>query len=363
MPVIETSRPRTRAAFGLSVAIRVAIAIIVCLGAVAAYTVWRDLQADQSITPAAQAEQGLIDAIKKDPSAAAPRIALAEAYLATYRFDDAIKSANIGLSIDKSMPHGYLIRGLAYLNKSDYASAQKNLDQVVTLLKDNPMARVSDDLQQALFYLGVIYYRQKSWDKAMQYLQASLVIQPASSDTLYLVGDMYLKKNAPDLAIQALERAVAYDPKFVPAQFDLGKAYLKVGQKTLAAEHFRLAWEDSAGRYGNAKIELNKLGSVSEHLAAGKALLAGGKLKEALKELELAIALDPISLNTNFALGQAYERMSREAKTGEERLLRLSMAHAMYDRVKKASPAYPGVDAALARTVEPSSTPRPKVGE
>jgi tetratricopeptide (TPR) repeat protein len=359
MAVSGASSSRAGLAFGLSLATRVALALVVCLVAVAGYTVWRDRDRDINGTPAARAEQGMIDAIKKDPSAPGPRVALAEAYLSMYRFDDAIRAANRALSISRDLPHAYLIEGLAYLNKSDYVSARANLDQVVSALKDSPMARTSDDLQQAFFYLGVTYYRQGDWDAAMQNLRASLSMQASSSDTLYFIGAIYLKKNAPDLAVQALEAAVAYDPKFTAAQFDLGKAYLALGQKTLAAEHFRLAWESSGEQLGDAKLALDKMGSPATHLLAADKLLEAGRLKAGVGELELAVALDPLSPQANFTLGTAYEAQAKAARTESERLLRLSMAQGMYQRVAKWSVGYPGIAEALKRTQRPKVALRP----
>jgi tetratricopeptide (TPR) repeat protein len=334
----------------LAIGVRVAVAFIAVLVIIGGYTVYRDRQRDIGSTPAARIERSMLDAVNKDPSNPAPRVALAKAYLEMLRFDDAIRTSNEAIGIKRDYVQAYLIQGLAWLNKKDYANAERNLQEVVTLTKDTEMAEENPDLEQAYFYLGVINLQAQNYDKALSYLKAALAINRSSSDTLLYVGKVYLAQKAPDLAVQVLTDAVAYDPAFVDAQYALGQAYAQLKQSTLAAEHYRLAWEASNEQYGDAKAALDRFGTAASQLKAGQAAVAKGQLDKGVSELELALAIDPLFVNANWALGQAYEKQAGAAKDAKTRTLKTALAQGMYKRVKKLAPRYPGVDAALKRT-------------
>lgn len=337
------------------IAVRVVVALLATLVAVAAITVYFDRKRDREATPAVRLERGLLKKINENPSDPALRVQLATAYLETRRFDDAIRTANEAVKLKRDYPRAYLVLGLAWLNKRDWANAERSFGQVVELLRGSEMAGQNPNLEQAYFYLGIANHRQKEYDKALQFLKMALSINRASADTLYFIGDIYLKRKAPDLAVQTLEDAVAYDPKFVDAQYTLGQAYEQLKRRTLAAEHYRLAWEASNSRFAPAKAALDRFGTPYEHLLAGKKALAAGKLDAGVRELELSMALDPNSANAAFALGQAYEKQAGRAKGAKERLLRLQLAYGMYLKVKELVSNYPGLSAALKRTVTKSS--------
>lgn len=334
----------------LGIAIRAAAALIVVLIIIGGYTVYRDRQRDRESTPAARLERSMLEAVNKDPSNPAPRVALAKAYLELLRFDDAIRTSNEAIKIKRDYVQAYLIQGLAWLNKKDYANAERNLQEVVDLMKDTEMAGQNPDLEQAYFYIGVINLRAENYEKALSYLKAALAINRASADTLMFIGKVYLAQGAPDLAVQVLTDAVAYDPKFVDAQYTLGQAYEALKQSTLAAEHYRLAWEASQEQYGDAKAALDKYGTAASRLKSGQAAIAKGRLDQGVEDLELALAIDPLFVNANWALGQAYEKQAAGADDARTRTLKISLANGMYKRVKKLTPRYPGVDAALRRT-------------
>lgn len=334
----------------LGIAVRAAAALIVVLIIIGGYTVYRDRQRDIESTPAARIERSMLDAVDKDPSNPAPRVALGKAYLEMQRFDDAIRATNEAIKIKRDYVQAYLIQGLAWLNKKDYANAERNLLEVVNLMKDTEMAGQNPDLEQAYFYLGVINLRAESYDKALSYLKAALAINRSSADTLLFIGKVYLAQQAPDLAIQVLTDAVAYDPKFVDAQYVLGQAYEALDQSTLAAEHYRLAWEASQEQYSDAKAALDRYGTAASRLKAGQAAMARGQLERGVADLELALSIDPLFVNANWTLGQAYEKQAAAAKDAKTRKLKIALANGMYKRVKKLTPRYPGVDAALKRT-------------
>lgn len=360
---ISGSRSSQRTDRVLGIAVRVMAGVLVAVVAVYAFTVLSDRRRDYRLSPAGRLEAAAREEVRKNPSSPGARVNLAALYVQLLRHDEAIRAADEALRLKADYAPAFLVRGLAWMNKEDDARALPDFQRAITLMKDQPMARENQALDQAYFYSGVIYYRRKDYDKALQHLKAAASINRTSSDTLYFMGEAYLKKGATDLALKSLNDAISFDPKFVPAQYALGQAYEKVKQLTLAAEHYRLAVEHSESKYPDAVAALKRLGTAEEHYEAGRKLISGGKLDEGVKKLELALAIDPLFVNANFALGRAYERQGQQADKASERKLRLDLARGMYVRVKDLSPSYPGIKEALARVERALAAKGPEAGE
>jgi len=171
----------------------------------------------------------------------------------------------------------------------------------------------------------------------------SLVIQSTENPeayNLYLKGLFYWNKWTPEdrkKAITIFEEAIAVDPSFalpysglancysllgITGQLDATEAFPKAEKAALKAlelddhlmeSYLSLAlvklfydWDDaSAYQLYQKALQINP-GAAAAHQSYGMYLIATGKLKEAVKEAELAVQLDQLSMPNNLFLGDAY---------------------------------------------------------
>ncbi len=194
--------------------------------------------------------------------------------------------------------------------------------------------------------------------------EAALQISPVENVgayELYLHGRFFLAQRSPaalETAISYFQRALALDPGSAPAYSGLADAYTLLGatgygalppaevmpkaeqaaRKALAIDpglaeaHTSLAstlmayywnWEESEKHFKTA-VRLNPGYSTGRHWY-GLYLAATGNLESALREIEIARRLDPLSPAANASLARCryYRREYDEAIAGYERALQL----------------------------------------
>src|SRR5690554_4144770 len=176
---------------------------------------------------------------------------------------------------------------------------------------------------------------------------------------LFLKGRFYWNKWTPEdfkKAIECNEEALKIDPDFVYAYIGLATSYLILGSMgyldpktvlpktkalaekalelddTISESHFCYAlvqlfyewdWEKAHQSFRRA-IEINP-GSADVHYTYALYLIAMGRLREALAEVEKAHTLDPLSLPINMQLGSTYyySRRFEDAITQYKKILEL----------------------------------------
>jgi Flp pilus assembly protein TadD len=89
----------------------------------------------------------------------------------------------------------------------------------------------------------------QDWDRAIQELQAALVLEPHNADVHNLLGYSYRKRAQPDLprAFFHYHEALRLNPSHRAAREYLGEAYLQTGQPDKAREQLN-ALESICGR-------------------------------------------------------------------------------------------------------------------
>ncbi len=174
---------------------------------------------------------------------------------------------------------------------------------------------------------------------------------------LYLKGLFYWNKWTPDdfrKAITCFEEAIHEEPSFALPHSSLSNCYVVLGStgqispkkayprakesalkaleldSNLAESHISLGvvklffdWDlDSALKLFQKALELNP-SAAAAHLTFALYLDAVGKVEEAVSEMEMAVQLDPLSLQINNCLGDAYffaERLDEAMEQYEKTL-------------------------------------------
>jgi len=213
---------------------------------------------------------------------------LAVASLLRSNYKQAIEDIGKAEAINPNDPEVFLIKGLIYYGLKDYKSAEQFYKKAIELKTDYSEARydlcmlylkidsldsaieqcdrASSDLvyrsrDKALTSLGVAYFRKGNIDKAREYYQKSLELNPALFYTHNEVGKLYMAIGKEQEAIDEFKKAVEANNIFDEAHYNLGLAYLKVGRTADACESFKKAAELSPDSVSgvNAKSYISSL--------------------------------------------------------------------------------------------------------
>ena len=180
-------------------------------------------------------------------------------------FQQALKDIEPAEEIDDKDPEVYLIKGVIFYGLKDNALAEKNYRLALKYNKDYTEAhynlcglylvenRLDDAIKEcsyassdplyrarasALTNLGIAYFRKGDVNKAKQYYDKALEINPAYVYTHNEIGKLYMSIGNESEAIQQFKQAISGFPEYDEAHFNLGIVYLKQGNNVLACHQF-----------------------------------------------------------------------------------------------------------------------------
>lgn len=182
--------------------------------------------ADVSI---AQAEQ----AVRDDPQNAEKHLALAETYMLTRRFDDALDQASRVMAADPNNQHAWLVVGIANALKGNPSGAVNPLQKYVDANKDVDMPGLNKSLISAAYYLGDSYLQLNQPDKAVPPLEKAVEWSQTDADAMYKLGLAYSGVQQYDKAVSILQVAITFVPNFTEAYSTLANDYAALKQPQL----------------------------------------------------------------------------------------------------------------------------------
>ena len=98
----------------------------------------------------------------------------------------------------------------------------------------NKRATCYDHLQ-----LGLIFYRSKSYELAIEQFQLARKQAPHSLNVWNNLAVAYMDNGELDKAMSALQHALKLNPRYASAHFHLGQLYDKLGNNDLARECYK----------------------------------------------------------------------------------------------------------------------------
>jgi len=127
----------------------------------------------------------------------------------------------------KARPYHEL--GLAYFNRGMLDKAIPEFETAVRLSPDYVMAHNN---------LSVVYFKLRMFDEAIREIQITLMLSGTENAEAYgNIGAIYLLKGLTDKAIEYLEHALELNPDHASAHHNLGIAYKRKGLNDKAAGH------------------------------------------------------------------------------------------------------------------------------
>ncbi len=219
----------------------------------------------------------LEEAVRTDPTDLASRGRLADLYLASSRYDEAIAQYTEIIGTGKQDEAGYVSRGRAYEIKGDLDAAAADYAKVVEIASPNEMANVDPMLQTSYYGLGAIALQQEKPTEAIDNLLKALAIKRTDADAMNLLGAAYVKAGTPEKALQPLRQAVLFVPIGWPDPYQsLAAAYTATGDTDLAE------WANAmvAGQTGDVAGAVERLEAIADGEAALDARIGLGLLAE-----------------------------------------------------------------------------------
>ena len=196
---------------------------------------------------------------------------LAEIALAEGRLDDADKALKPVFKRNPQDLDGHLLKGRVFLARKSSELAILEFQQVLKL---------EPRLAAAHYQLALAHLQGGNVQQAKAELKETITISPDHVEARLRLAQLNLEAGAVDPAIEDMTRLVAAQPRLLEGYVLLGAAHLQKNEPGKALEIYRklaaVAPKDPRSPY-----------------LVGIGLLAEGKLAEARKSLETALALAP----------------------------------------------------------------------
>jgi protein O-GlcNAc transferase len=224
------------------------------------------------------------------------------AYLQQSDLDHAIEQFRAGLQLDPDDAHLHYDLGLALKLKDNLAAAVPEFERA---------AELDATLPDPAYTLGVIYMQQGRFADAATQLRRATTLQPSNGDAWALLGSVLKDSGDATGAADALKRAIALQPDQPSLHIQLATLELQAGDKDAAAADRKIAADLSRAAVNRQR--------ASFALKSGRALLADGKLDEAVVQLIVATQADPTLAEPHRLLADAYARQGKAADAALER--------------------------------------------
>lgn len=214
------------------------------------------------------------------------------------RYDEALSLFNTGEENGEDKRQLYRGMGIAYMGKTDYASAVTYLEAALKL-SDGNVEDMDFDLN---YYLATAYFKNGQAQEAIQAYNAILALRPKEMDAYYLRGCVELSQNDYEKAQADFDAAIALDPKNYDQMIRIYMVLEEYGYKEAGREYLQNAMTENEksisdydmgricyymGDYENARNFLTNLKTATDYGAA----LYLGRTYEALMDYNYAASI------------------------------------------------------------------------
>lgn len=289
-------------------------ALIAVLLSFASYYIWDRYVHVGDQSPLELDIEHLEETVHQDPQDPEARLVLAESYLGSGQYAQALEQAEQVSSLYPDNPTALLISGISYVRLDRPEAAVRPLQRFIEMRRDLPMAHSDIILEAAYYYLGESYLKLKRPAVAIPFLEAALLIKPTDADALYQVGLAYQATDQPKTALERYHSAVRLVPDFAEAYQGMATAYSDLDQP--GHENYALGMVAfSQQEYRRALRHLQDAIETEPDFAP--ALLGAGLVYERLGQLDEAMPLiqQTLELNPNdFVAQQAMGRIQEALK-------------------------------------------------
>jgi Flp pilus assembly protein TadD len=158
----------------------------------------------------------------------------AKAALKAGKYDDALKEAQLAITIDGQNSEAHYLLGNAYNQLAGIETDGPKRQDDLTKAVDEYMKAINLDPKNdaAFTNLATVYYQNGQFDEAEKQVNLALKLNPTDPTSHYVLGTIYLQRDptkvtdALDKAQAEFEAALKSDPKMGAAYIGLANVYL-----------------------------------------------------------------------------------------------------------------------------------------
>jgi tetratricopeptide (TPR) repeat protein len=261
-------------------------AVVVLIG-VFAFVYYRDryaVPATPNLGTTGNRLAHLEEMIRTDPNNLELRMTVAQGYFTMQRYPDAVAQTGEVLKIQEGNKAALQLRALANLQLGEKDAALADLQRIIDLGKDAPMAKMDQSLELAYYYIGMLYNQAGRYAEALPLLKKALEINLGDADAWLELGRANAGVGQHQEAIAAFHQVVMYVPDYMEAYQGMEKSYRALNQIGLA------------------------------DYAKGMALFGNKDYPKAATALEAVIEQYPDVVDAYLGVGLAYERLGERDK-------------------------------------------------
>jgi tetratricopeptide (TPR) repeat protein len=150
------------------------------------------------------ARESVEAAVRLDPGSALARARLAELWLAQGRVDRALEEAEAAVRLGPALGRTHAVLGFVHLARLDASRASEAFERSIARDPAAPLPRLG---------LGLARIRRGDLEGGRQELEIAVSLDPGDSLLRSYLGKAYYEERRPDRAAGQLERAAALDPR------------------------------------------------------------------------------------------------------------------------------------------------------
>jgi cellulose synthase operon protein C len=230
-----------------------------------------------------------------DPKHVGALAARAGIHMDRNRVDDAARDiAELAKHAPRD-PRGVYLRALVAERQGRAADTRNALNELTAMLDPIP-AQYLRYRPQTQMLGGMAHYSLGQFEKAKPYLEGMLRSQP-TSPVAKVLANIYLRERNTDPAVTVLDAYLRANPGDTQAMTLLASAHMSQGRHARATQILQEA------------LKLGEQPTLRTSL--GMSLIGGGRMTDAIKELEAVFAKDNKQLQAGFALGSLYVQSSQ----------------------------------------------------
>ena len=283
-------------------------AVLILIASFGGYYYFDRYVHDGDPSPIAQSTALLETTVRQNPDDIEVRVALAQNYMQSGRYQEAIEQAEQILEAFPDHHSALFVLGLAYAKAGQVDDSIEPLARLVVLRRQSPMAQTDNMLETTLFFLGQSYLEVGRNDYAIDAFTEALTINHTDADALYLLGTAYAQNGQTEMALAQYQNAVRFVPDFAEAYQGMADCYQQLNQPNhlLYAEGMvAYANHDFAAARQHLESAMSSLPDfVPALLGLGLTYEQLGQLDLAQSLLERAVALEPDNFLATHALGR-----------------------------------------------------------
>ena len=183
-----------------------------------------------------------------------------------------------------------------------YAASLFDLDRFDKAIEYyNKSLEIEPDFADAHNGLGLVLQRTGKASEAIEQFKLAVKYKPGFSSACYNLATMLCKRGKYKEAVDYFEQALKHKPDFIKARINLGMAFYELREFDKAIESF------------NKVIEL-EAGNIKAHANLGMSLTAKGKIDEAIEETRFVLRAEPNNVQMHLNLGGLLEKKGKIAE-------------------------------------------------